>query len=229
MTMSRLLFLLLVLANVAFFVYARLAGAPGTRDSGAPARQMEADKVRVLTPEQATARIRAVGGTAPSASAAVSPGLPERGCFEWGAFAPADLAAARAAADQLARGVELTERRVGPPTGWWVYVPPLENRAAANARIAEIRSQGIDDVSLVVEDPKFANGVSLGVFASAEAAAKRLAEVRRRGVKAEAGPREASSQRIFLRFADAPGELRSRFAEQRAAFPAADVSDCPKT
>jgi hypothetical protein len=224
--MLRLLFLLLVLANVAFFVYARYVGAPGTRDPGAAGRQIEADKVRVLTPEQVAART-------PAASPAPQPAAPpalaaERGCIEWGGFAPTELASARATVDALARGVELTERRVGPPTGWWVYVPPLESRGAANTRIAEIRSQGIEDVSLVVEDPKYANGISLGVFASSEAAAKRLAEVRRRGVKAEAGPREASSQRIFLRFPDAPGELRARLGEQRSAFPGAEVSDCPR-
>jgi len=224
--MLRLLFLLLVLANVVFFVYARYAGAPGTRDAGAPGRQIEADKVRVLTPEQVASRAPAPAPV-PVAAAAPTPG--ERGCIEWGGFAPAELAAARATVDALARGIELTERRVGPPTGWWVYVPPLESRAAANARIGEIRAQGLEDVSLVVEDPKFANGISLGVFASGEAAAKRLAEVRRRGVKAEAGPREASSQRIFLRFPDAPGELRARLGEQRSAFPGAEVADCPKT
>lgn len=222
--MWRLLFLLLVLANVGFFVYARYAGAPGTRDPGAVARQIEADKVRVLTPEQVAARTPQPA-SAPQAAVASS----ERGCIEWGGFAPMELAAARATVDALARGVEMSERRVGPPTGWWVYVPPLESRAAANARIGEIRAQGIEDVSPVVEDPKFANGISLGVFASAEAAAKRLAEVRRRGVKAEAGPREASSQRIFLRFPDAPGELRARLAEQRSAFPGAEVADCAKT
>jgi hypothetical protein len=66
------------------------------------------------------------------------------------------------------------------------------------------------------------------VFACEDAAAKRLAEVRKRGVKAEMGAREASSQRLYLRFLDAPAELRARLAEQRIAFPTADVTDCPK-
>jgi hypothetical protein len=217
MTLMRLLFLLLVLANVVFFAYARFAGEPGARDPGAVARQMEADKIRVLTPEQMAARTR----SGPAASG-------DRSCIEWGAFSPGDFGAARAVAETIARGTEFTERRVGPPTGWWVYVPPLETRGAANTRLADLKRQGIEDVSIVVEDPKYANGLSLGVFASEDAAAKRLAEVRKRGVKAEMGAREASSQRLYLRFLDAPAELRARLAEQRIAFPTADVTDCPK-
>jgi hypothetical protein len=210
----RVLFLLFVLANVAFFAYTRFAGAPGTRDPGAQARQIEADKIRVLTSAQGAARARV-------------PERPDRACFEWGPFPVAELTVVRNAIENLARDVEITERRVASATGWWVFIPPLPNRLAANQRIAELRSQG-EDVSLVVEDPKLVNAVSLGVYPSEEAAGKRFAEVRKRGVAgAVMGPREAG-QRAFLRFADAPKELRGRIAEQRSAFPNAEVGECAR-
>jgi SPOR domain len=212
--MMRALFFLLLLANVAFFAYAYFAGPPGPRDPGAGARQIQPERIRLLTPEQAAA----------SAARAAS-----RACFEWGAVSGGDAARATAALEAVAQSAKVVERRVDEAAGWWVYIPPLGSRQAANQRFAELRKQGVDDVSLLPEDSRFAEAVSLGVFSNEEAAAKRLDAVRKKNVVgAVMGPRESAAAKIFLQVRDVPRDLRPRIAELAAGFPGTEVRECPR-
>lgn len=61
-----------------------------------------------------------------------------------------------------------------------VYIPPFVDRAAAAAALRELRARGIRDVSIIGRGP-LADGVSLGVFRSAEGARRRLAALQAMG------------------------------------------------
>jgi len=215
--MMRALFFALVLANVAFFAYAYFTGPPGPRDPGAAARQITPERIRLLAPEQAAA---AAARAAAAASTA---------CFEWGALAVGDAARATAALEGIAQGAKVVERRVEEPAGWWVYIAPLGSRQAANQRYAELRKQGVEDVSLLPEDSRFADAVSLGVFSSEDAAAKRLDALTKKGVRGPVmAPRESAAAKVFLQLRDVPRESRARIAELAAGYPGSEVHECPR-
>jgi hypothetical protein len=110
-----------------------------------------------------------------------------------------------------------------------VYIPPLGSRQAANQRYAELRKQGVEDVSLLPEDSKFAEAVSLGVFSSEDAAAKRLEALKKRGVQGPVmGPRESAAPKVYLQVRDVPPDLRPRIVELAAGFPGSEVRECPR-
>jgi len=84
-------------------------------------------------------------------------------------------------------------------------------------------------VSLLPEDSRFAEAVSLGVFSNEEAAAKRLDAVRKKNVVgAVMGPRESAAAKIFLQVRDVPRDLRPRIAELAAGFPGTEVRECAR-
>jgi hypothetical protein len=210
----RVFFFLLLLANVAFAAYAYVIGPPGPRDPGAAARQITPERIRLITPEQAAA----------AAARAAS-----RACYEWGVFAAADATRAAAALEGVVQGAKVVERRIDEPTGWWVYIPALGSRQAANQRFAELKKQGVEDVSLFPEDSKYAEAVSLGLFSSEDAAAKRLDALKKKGVRGPVmAPRETAATKVYLQVRDVPRELRPRMVELAAGFSGTDVHECPR-
>ncbi|MDZ7661250.1 SPOR domain-containing protein [Thiohalophilus sp.] len=57
--------------------------------------------------------------------------------------------------------------------GYWVLLPPLSSRVEARAAVAELKAKKIEDYFLIATGPN-ANGVSLGVFSTFEAAHRRI-------------------------------------------------------
>jgi len=97
----RLVALLLLLANLAFFGFARLDSG----SAGEASQQLQPDKIKLLTPQQ-------VAALGPDKAAA----LPDV-CVDWGPFGDADRARALADLEALALGRLLTQRRVDSSTG----------------------------------------------------------------------------------------------------------------
>ena len=244
----RTVFLLLVLANVAFFAWTRL-GAPGGAgaDPSPLARQIAPEKMRVVRPEelaQPAARKIAPVAAAPAAQApptvappspspvpAPPPARAELKCIEWGAFAPAEAARAEAALAPLALGERLSQRRTEETAGWWVFIPPQTRggtaRQAALRKAGELKKLGVQDYFVVQDEGPNRWAVSLGVFRSEEAAQARLAALRSRGVRsARVGPRETQVPKVWLQVkgVDAPLETRLRELAQQAE--GTELRDC---
>jgi len=64
--------------------------------------------------------------------------------------------------------------------GYWVYLPPYENRKQALEIAAELARKGIKDY-YVVTDKEFRNAVSLGLFSDKGRANRRMAHIRTLG------------------------------------------------
>jgi hypothetical protein len=64
--------------------------------------------------------------------------------------------------------------------GYWVYLPPYENRKQALKIAAELARKGIKDY-YVVTDKEFRNAVSLGLFSDKGRANRRMAHIRTLG------------------------------------------------
>ena len=205
--MKTLVFLL-VLANLLLYAFSNdYLGKPERPDAERLARQVQPERVRVVSrgeePRETTANERPgeVGSPAAAASepetAAAAYGA-ARVCLSW-----ENLPAAEA--DRLGsllgtRFPAFTVKRMdgGESGGWWIYIPPLANKVEADKKASELRQLGITDYFIVQEGPnRFA--VSLGIFSGEKGGQERLNELKNKGVRsARLMPRPGKDGTISL-------------------------------
>ncbi len=208
----RLLFALLVTANLLLAAYALFAPQARSPDAGLVDTQLNADKIRIVPPRPAV--------------------IPSRqgACIEWGAFSAAELPVAREAIGALELGARVSPVEVQMIAGWWVYIPPLKSRAEVERRIAELSEQGVDEYFAVENGGELHNAISLGVFKTEEAASNYLQALRNKGVRsAQVGRRDHRvSQTAFLVRNPDPA-ISARMAELTTRFPGSELKakDCP--
>lgn len=111
-------------------------------------------------------------------------------CLEWGDFSGSDLTRATAALSALQLADKLTRRQIEQDIGYWVYIPPLKNKAAVNRKISELKALGVSDYFVVQGSGHWLNAISLGVFKTRDAAQNFLHVLQTKGVRtARAGER----------------------------------------
>jgi len=104
-------------------------------------------------------------------------------CLEWGDFSGPDLTRATAALSSLQLADKLSQRQIERDIGYWVYIPPLRNRAAVNRKIAELKVLGIREYFVVQTSGHWLNAISLGVFKTRDAAQNFLHDLQAKGVR----------------------------------------------
>jgi cell division septation protein DedD len=139
--------------------------APPTDDSTAPAQE-----------SQAAAAEPAVGQPPAGELAAAA-------CTSVGPFRELSQAA-NAASTLRASGYEPTQRVAEGDIwiGYWVYIQAIPTEQEANAILAKVREQGIDD-SYVIPNSDTGNLVSLGVFSEISGVSRRRDQVRALGLE----------------------------------------------
>jgi len=110
-------------------------------------------------------------------------------CYAFDGFAR-EADARRAAARLDARTV-IKPRPRQVLLNFKVYLPPLANRRAADARIRSMRAAGIRDLVRIPRGD-LTNGIALGVYGSEGAARRRVSELHRAGYDARFEPRYAT-------------------------------------
>jgi hypothetical protein len=211
----RTVLLLLLLANLTLFGYTKLDSV-GAGEAVRLKQQVRPDKIASLTPQQ-------VAALGPGKVA----GLPDV-CLEWGPFSENDRTRALADLEGLQLGRLLTQRRV-EADGYWANLAPFATRAAADRRAAEIRQQGIGDVS-VVDNGRGQFAVSLGVFRTEPAARTRAEALASQGVaNIRVEPRSQSLGQTMLVVRDPQQALVARLKEIQAQYAGSDVKvgSCP--
>jgi len=220
----RVVFFLLVLANLGFFAWMYFGTA--SEEPQLMGQQLNPQAIRVLSAEQLAAL--AAERAKQTVERAKTPPKPVlAACLELGAFNLGDVPRVQQLLEPLALGSKLSQRREEEIAGYWVFLPPQRNRQAANQKAAELRKLGVEDFFVVQEDPKFRFAISLGVFKTEEAAQARLAELRTKRVRtARVGPRETPVQKIYFAVREVPEAVVSRLNELRQSFPGSELKDC---
>ncbi|MSQ71846.1 MAG: hypothetical protein EXR27_11250 [Betaproteobacteria bacterium] len=217
----RLLFLLLLLANVALFAWTWYGPDATSGDGHLLAQQLNPDAIRLLTPEDMA---RSAGTRRSDAGTAAAP---RASCLEWGPHAGADLARAEQLLAPLELGPRLSTRRLEEKAGFWVFMPPSASRQAALQKTEELKQLGVDEFFVLQDDPNQRFAISLGVFRTREAANARLEGLRALGVRtALVGARETQVQKSYLQIRDVPESLAAKLHELKQGFTGSDVQEC---
>ncbi len=225
--MKALVFLL-VLVNVLFYAFSSgYLGRPGNPDAGRLEQQVEPDRMRIVSRGEApAAKAPLPEPVAPSAAAVVPAGSDEF-CLAWGNMASSE-------ADRL--GTLLTDKFVEyhverrnvsrEPNGWWVYIPPLANKAEADKKVSELKRIGVSDY-FIIQDTTNRFAISLGIFSSEKGANDRLGELKAKGVKsARQVPRSGNENAVTLQVSGPPAGKAALLEAVSQAFPKVEAQAC---
>ena len=206
--MFRFLFFLLLLVVLGFGAHLYLTGSQAKPDF--TARELNRNDVRIVgvTPPAVAARNSEEARRAMQELAGAA-------CVELSGIAPADAQRARTAFTALQLGDRLTERRVEDVSRYWVSIPPANDRRSAEAAMAQVRRQGVSDVSIRPD-----NALSLGVFSTEEAAHRFLASVEAKGVKgAVEGPFVKELRELAMQVREPDTEMVARLTILQRDYP----------
>lgn len=221
--MTRWLVALLAAANLLFGVWLLLGAAEHSPDAQILDMQMKAEQVKVIEAESSARAPR------PEQSGPARHGDPVA-CLEWGPFAGDELAKARDALLGLVAADRLGERRAGGPPQWAVYLPPLNDRAAAEQRLAEVRQLNVRTGRVVTDDPEWRHAIEFGRHRSEADARAQLKRLQEAGVKnAQLGQRGGDARTLLL-LRDPSDALTAKMLDLRARFPASSLGaiECPR-
>lgn len=191
----RTLFWILLLGNVIFFGVMRWGGPMASDGQAAqPQPLLHADQIRMADISQSApialpASVPVAAPVAALAPVEVTPSLRASTkldmpiCMEWGEFSGADLKRATAALEALRLGNRVNQRQVEQSIGYWVYIPPLKDKAAVAQKIAQLKARGIEEYFVVPDAGPWLHAISLGVFKTQEAAQSFLEELRSKDVR----------------------------------------------
>ncbi|MEO7741577.1 MAG: hypothetical protein ABIR98_01395 [Usitatibacter sp.] len=214
--MSRFLFFLLLLAAIALGAHLWLSVQPDRSDFSA--RERNRDEVRLVAvtpPAVAAQRAEESRKTVQSVAGAA--------CVEFSGIANPDAQRARDAFAALQLGARISERRVEEISRYWVFIPPARDRRTAEATIAQVRRQGVNDMSIRPD-----NSISLGVFSTEEAARRFLTSLEAKGVKgAEQGPFVRELRELVMLIREPDTELVARLTVLQRDFNASQLRAVP--
>ena len=216
----RALFLLLLAINLALFAWTHYyATADSATDPEPQRRQVKPESIRLLSGSE----LAGLPMLKPKPATDAAPAS----CLEWGGFAVAEAPRGEQALAPLALGIRLAQRRSEEKAGWWVFIPPQANRAAAQKKTAELKALGIEDYFILQDEGKMRWAVSLGVFSSEDAAKSRLEALRAKGVRsAQTGERESQVAKIWFQVRGADAALRDKLKELAQGLPGTEIRDC---
>jgi sporulation related protein len=151
-------------------------------------------------------------------------------CLEWGDFSGPDLARAAAALSALQIGDKLSQRQVEQDIGYWVYIPPLKNKAAVNRKIAELKALGVTEYFVVQVAGRWHNAISLGVFKSRDAAQNFLNHLHTKGVHtAKVGERASKLKMTIFKLNRIDAPTVAKLTAMQKDFAGSELKNVPCT
>jgi hypothetical protein len=222
----RIVFFLLLLANLAFFAWTYLGSGRASDEPQLIEQQLNPQEIRLLSADQ-VAKLAAERAKQAAERPKAPAKPPVAACLELGGFSPGDAPQVQKALEPLALGSRLSQRRAEEVASYWVFMPPLRSRQSANLKAAELKKLGVEDFFIVQEDSKLRFAISLGVFKTEEAANSRLAELKKKGVRtARVAPRETSVQKVYFSVKEVPDALAAKLDELRQNYAGTELKEC---
>ncbi len=210
------LFVILLLANIAFFGLVQLSTGQGGEPT-AEHKPLSEGKVILVDPPT-PAVVAKANDTPPKAQVAASV------CLEWGVFSGKVLEEVQTELHKLQLGDRVKLINLEEINRYWVYIPPQKSKVEADKKIAELKGSGIVDYLLIQDEGKWRYAISLGVFSTEEAADKLLAQLKQKGVKtAKAGPRMHSTGETKIIVKDVTDELAAKLVALKQVFQGSEL------
>jgi hypothetical protein len=177
--MSRFLFFLLIVANIAYGLHAWQTNAFAPTANVQAPKEIDAQSLKILevkADRELSQRVEAVKQEQVK--------LAQAECLLITGLLPAQIDAARAAAAQLGLMPQLVERPLEQVVRYWTYIPKQATPKAQSDAINLLKNKKVDYSVLPDSD------ISLGVFVSEDASSRLLASVQAKGITlAKAGPK----------------------------------------
>lgn len=215
---------LLLAANVAYPAWRIRSPSPVA--PSARARPTQSGPRLVLLSEIPKARLRRREiAVLPQPAAVSDPGTARR-CFSAGGVSDTAQVDRMQAwfeghgAKVLSRTVERREMPL-----YWLYLPPLPSRAAAEGRVHSLEQEGIGDIYLI-PDGDMRNAISLGLYAHRTSLARRQAQLHANGYDPTEAIRYRSAVGTWLDVAF-PASSKPDPEAFKSAFPDAAVQATP--
>ncbi|TAN73194.1 MAG: SPOR domain-containing protein [Gallionella sp.] len=223
--MMRALFWILLLCNVIFFAAMRWGVLPSDERAAQAQPALHEEKIRLLGAPPA-----ALPASAPTAAPAAPPPLALEpnapACLEWGDFSGADLARAATALSALQLGDKLGQRQIEHGISYWVYIPPLKNKAAVNKKIDQLKTRGIEEYFVMQDEGPWLNAISLGVFRTQEAAQDFLDKLHTKDVRsAQVGTRAGNLKATVFVLRGLDAATGARLAAIQKDFPGSELKN----
>jgi hypothetical protein len=215
---SRLLFFVLLIGAIAFGTHLWLAAATEKVDFSS--REKNRDDVRIVAVTSPVAAARNAEQTRQTMQS-----LAGAACVEFSGIGSTDIPRARDAFNSLQLGERLVERRIEEITRYWVFMPPARDRRSAEVNMAQLRRQGVNDMSIRPD-----NTISLGVFSTEEAARRFMTSLEAKGVKgAESGPFAKETREVVMLIREPDTETVARLTVLQRDYPGAQLRavSCP--
>jgi hypothetical protein len=224
----RALFLLLVLANLMFFVYSQVAREGVDTANRVSQLQIAPEKIKQIKAEPAPAgKPRGQGKSIPPAPPRSAATIPTA-CLEWGVFAGPAVTKADAALARLELPAGQVERLIADASGYWVYMPPLKTKVEIDKKLSELKSLGVTEFFVVQDTGQWRNAVSLGIFRTEEAAQAFLAKLKERGVRsAIAARRENFLKQVAFQVREPNPTTVAKLTELQKEFPGSEMKAGP--
>lgn len=192
--------------------------------------EISPEKIKLLTAEEIEA-LPTKTSSAPAPEVVVpTPALAPAAiattnCFEWGVFSASSLTQAQAALDKLSLHGTVKAQTSQDAVRFWIYKPPLSTPQEAKVKAAELKKIGVDEL-FVVQDGKWKNAISFGIFEDEKLALKLMAELKAKGVKnifkATRNQGEGHSSLLFDKLAVADV---AALKQLKPNFPEADLKE----
>lgn len=228
--MIKKVFWTLVLVNAALLAFLQWGGAL-TQGGGGLQPALNPEKIKLLgfsalpaasavvapasTPQVPPAPPASAGSSVSSAPLAQAPAA----CLQWGDFSGADLARAQKDLAGLKLGDSLTQREVEHSIGYWVYIPPQQNRDALNAKVARLKKRGVKEFFVVQEKGKWYGAISLNVFKTRDLAKRFQDRLKAKGIRdAVIGERQTRLKFTVFTLRNPDADTLSRLVEWQQGF-----------
>lgn len=149
-------------------------------------------------------------------------------CLEWGDFSGNDLKRATEVLTVLHLGDKKSQRQIEYDKGYWVYIPPLKDKAAVNRKISQLKERNVKEYFIVWDKGPLQFAISLGVFKTQDAAQNYLKELRAKDVRsAQIGERASKLKTTMFILNNVDASIEGKLTATKKDFPGSELTNVP--